>query len=376
VGFRGVPVPSRSVVVLGGDPAALLVAGRLALDGHEVVLWQAPALDRTVTARCDGPCIRVSGSGGDGQARLAAVTSDPFRALAAGDVLLTCLSPHDHRALVEQVLPLIEPRHTLVLLEGGLQGLVLAKWLGDRGRSDLPTMVAGDSAPFFGLGATPGRADVSAVVAAPGFGVFPACRTEAAIAVLKDLFPGARAHAHLVAAALAAVEPFLRAPALLMNRGGSEGRQPGSSPFADGFSAGVARVAEALDDERLALAAALGLDLPTAADALHAWGLSPRGDLWGAVNGSFALTHLSDTGASQADRLADSVAFGLRPWVELADALGVAWPVARSLVVLHRAVTGVGAGNGGWTLDDLGIAGMTAAALGGFLATGSDEPTA
>lgn len=368
------PLPSRPVVVIGGDPAALVVAGRLALDGHEVVLWESPALDGPLMPPCERPGIRVSGVGGDGEARLAAVTSDPFRALAAGDVLLTSASPHRHSALADQVLPLLEPRHTLVLLEGGLHSLVLAKWLRDRGRSDLPTMVAGDTAPYFGQGAAPGRARLSAVATGPGFGVFPACRTEAAITVLKDLFPTAKAHAHAVAAGLAAVEPFLRAPALLLNLGGVEGRQAAFLPFEDGFSPGVARVAETLDTERLALAAALGLDLPTAAESLHAWGLAPGGDLWGAVNGSFALTHLTDAHAAQADRLADSVAFGLRPWVELAEQLDVPSPVARSLVVLYDAVTGGAAKNWGWSLDDLGVAGMSREALERFLATGSDEP--
>jgi opine dehydrogenase len=367
-------LPSRPVVVIGGDPAALVVAGRLALDGHEVVLWESPALDGPVMSPCERPCIRMSGTGGDGEARLAAVTSDPFRALATGDMLLTRASPHGHSGLTDQVLPLLEPRHTLVLLEGGLYSLVLAKWLRDRGRSDLPTIVASDTAPFLGYGTAPGRARVSAIATGLGFGVFPACRTEAAITVLKDLFPTATAHAHVVAAGLAAVEPFLRAPALLLNLGGVEGRQAGFSPFEDGFSPGVARVAETLDAERLALAAALGVVLPTAAESLHAWGLAPSGDLWGAVNGSFALTHMSDADAAQAERLADSVAFGLRLWVELAEQLDVPSPVARSLVVLYDAHTGGAAKDAGWSLGDLGVAGMSRETLERFLATGSDEP--
>ena len=176
-----------------------------------------------------------------------------------------------------------------------------------------------------------------------------------------------------MAAGLAAVEPFLLAPALLMNLGAIEGRDSGFTPFEDGFSPSIARVAEALDAERLALAGALGLDLPTAAETLHAWGLSPSGDLWSAVNGSFALTRPSRTAVAEAGRLADSVAFGLRPWVELADLLDVPAPLARSLVALYEAVKGAGATDEGWSLGDLGVAGMNVAALQRFLATGSDE---
>ena len=171
----------RSVVVLGDGDCALAVAGRLALAGHEVVLWKTPPLAEPVAVSQERPSIRVSGAGGDGQARLAAVTSDPFEALAAGDVLLTCAPPSAQDALTGFVLPLVEPKHTLVLLSGGLSSLAHAKWLRDRGRVDLPTLVTSDTAPFVAPGLSTDRLHGSAVAANVGFGVFPSCRTEATL---------------------------------------------------------------------------------------------------------------------------------------------------------------------------------------------------
>jgi opine dehydrogenase len=298
--------------------------------------------------------------------------------MAAGDVLVTCASPHEQAVFNDLLLPLVEPRHTLVLLSGSLSSLAHAKWLRDRGRSvaGLPTLVESDTPPVVCHLVGPDRIHVSAVVANPGFGVFPACRTAATMATLQELFPRSRAYPHVVGAALAAVAPFLRAPALLMNAGVVERQGAGFSLFEHGFTLGVSRVVEALDRERLALAAALGLDLPTAAEALHAWGLGPQGDLWAAVNGSFALTQVADSEATPVERLADDVGFGLRLWVELAGQLGVPASVSRSLVELYAAATGPDGRPMDWSLDDLGIAGMTAAALARFLETGNDEPGA
>jgi len=367
-------MPDRSVVVLGGDDAALVVAGRLALAGHHVVLWEAPSPEGAGGSSSERTRLTLSGVGGEAVATLAAATADPFAALAAGDVLLTCAPPHAQAALAGLVLPLVEPRHTLVLLSGGLSGLAHAKWLRDRGRVDLPTLVTSDTAPFVAYGLAPDRLHVSAVAVNVGFGVFPVRRTDAAMAVLQDLFPGARAHAHVIAAALATVEPFLRAPALLMS-GGIKGRQrPGASLLDGAFTPAVARVAEALDGERLALAAALDLDLPTAAESLHAWGLSPRGDLWSAVHGSFALTQTPDVDARHAGWPADEATFGLRPWVELGEQLGVPMPLAGSLLTLHDAAVEPDRQHACWSLEDLGVASMSGAALQRFLATGSDEP--
>jgi len=367
-------MPSRSVVVLGGDNGALAVAGKLALDGHHVVLWETPSARSPGIVSGARPQIRLSGAGGEAVATIATATSDPFEALAAGDVLLICAPAHAQETLAAQVLPLVEPRHILVLLSGGLSSLAHAKWLRDRGRVDLPTLVTSDTAPFVAYGLAPDRLHVSAVAANVGFGVFPSCRTGAAMAVLEDLFPGARTHVHVVAAALAAVEPFLRAPAMVMSSGMTEGPRPGASLFDDAFTPAVARVAEALDGERLALAGALGLDLPAAAQSLHAWGLSPRGDLWSAVNGSFALTQTPDAGAGQAGWLADDATFGLRPWVELGEQLGVSMPLARSLLALRDAAAEPDRRRPGWSLDDLDIAGLTAATLGRFLVVGGADP--
>jgi hypothetical protein len=371
-------VPSGAVVVLGGGGAGLALAGRLALDGHRVVLWEAPLGREPGVLPGECPQLRFGGAGGEAVATLAAATSDPFEAMAAGDVLLSCASPRERTGFTDLLLPLVEPRHTLVLMPGSLGSLAHAKWLRDRGRGagGLPTLVESDTPPLVGHALGPDRIQLSAIVANPGFGVFPACRTVAAMVMLRELFPGAQAYAHVVAAALAAVVPFLRAPASLMNAGALARTGAAFSLFEDGFTPGVARVAEALDAERLALAAALGLDLPAAAEALCAWGLGPRGDLWAAVNGSFALTRTPDSETTPADRLAGDVDYCLRPWVELADQLDVAAPPCRERVGGKDGATRPGRRQTGWSLDDLGIAGMTAAALGRFLDTGNDEPGA
>ncbi len=260
----------------------------------------------------------------------------------------------------------------MVLLGGGLHALAAAAWLRDRGRSDLPTLVASDAMPFAGLAFDADRLSVATIAAHVGLGVFPARRSDAAAAVLADLFPGAGVHPHVLAAALAAVEPMVRETALLMNLGAVERRSGGFSLYADGFTEGVARIADALDGERLALAVTLGLSLPTAAEALHAWGVSPVGDLWAAVHGSLALTRTADECASRDGRLAHGGSFGMRFLVELAGQLGVAAPVAGALLALGTAV-GNSRLRSDWSLDDVGLAGMTAQALLRFLGTGDDQ---
>ena len=345
-------------VVIGDDAAALAIARRLTLDGHQVVLWQTPHAAAEVPTRADEPRVTF-GAAEDGEVvTLAGATTDAFEALAAGDVLVARAPARGLAAVADQVLPLIEPRHVLVLLGGGLHALAAAKWLRDHGRGDLPTLVASDAA----APAEP--------LSRAGFGVFPARRTGAAMVALADLFPQAKAHTNVLAAALATVEPMLRAALLFMNLGAAQRPRGTFLPFEDGFTQGVARVAEALDGERLDVAAAVGLELPPAAEALHIRGLSPLGDLWSAVNGSLALTTSLAGGASQTELLAADVAFCMRPWAGLADQLAVPAPLTRSLMALCEVALGDGLRDAGWSVEDLGIGGMNGNTLQRFLASG------
>ena len=369
---------SRSaVVLLGADACTVGIAGRLARGGHEVVLWEAPSSAGSGLRPCGRPQVRLSGAGGEGTATLARTTDDVFAALAAGDVLITCLPAGPQETFTRLVLPLVEPRHTLVLLAGPLTSLVHAKWLRDHGRgvNGLPTLVESDVTPLVAHLRASDHVHVSDLVAEPGLGVFPADRTAATLDLLRPVLPDARPHRHVLSAALAAVVPFVRAATALLNMGALQHVRGGFALFADGFSPGVARVVEALDVERRALAAALGLELPTAAEALHRWGLAPLGGLWAAVNGSQALTR--ELGRSLGrervcpDEPLDAAAPYLRAWLGVAGLFGVSMPLLQAFVAVNDAAAPDGEA-ASLSLGDFGLGGMDREGLIRFLETGSD----
>jgi opine dehydrogenase len=372
-------VTSGTIVVLGADAAGLALAASLARAGREVVLWDGPPSSGSIARRCAGSSVRVIENGAEEVVKLATVTTDLFAALAVTDTFVACTPPIGQATFASFVLPLIEPRHTLILPAGNLAALAYAKWLRDRGRCSLPTLVETDWAPFVAVREEPDAVRIVAAPAELSVGVFPSERTAAAFACVQSLLPGSRAAPHLPAAALAGVVPFLRAPTLLLNAGAIERAPDAFALFEDGFTPGVAGVAQKVDDERLSLGSALGLDLPAAAAALHALGLGPLGDLWEAVNGSRLLTTVTTCSrVPDADMdPADEAAFVLQPWVEIAGLLGVDAPVAGGLLACATAASGE-AGDGtrapGRSLKDLGLAGMSRETLTRYLETGSDAP--
>jgi opine dehydrogenase len=365
--------PER-VVVLGGGNTAFAVAARLALGGQSVVLWEHPSQASTLDPIRERRQIRLSGSGGEGTATLDAVTEDVAEALEAGDVLIAPVPSYAHEAFAAALLPHLRPRHLLVLTPGNLGSLLFARRLRAAGLvpgESGPVLAESDTAPYVCRKLTPDGAHIWGVVPAMGVGVFPAAATAGALARLEPLFPGVQPYPHVLAAGLGAMNPIVHPPGVLMNAGRIEYSRGEFYFYEEGVTPGVVRVVEALDAERRAVGAALGLDLLPVAAAFHAAGFGPRGDLWATINGSRMLTQLKAPGSLQTRWLSEDVPFGLRTWAELGARLGVPVPLMDALVTMAGALTGTDARAAGRSLADLGIDGFDRGALERYLATGT-----
>jgi opine dehydrogenase len=365
------PSSERPVVVLGGGNTAFAIAAKLALEGRRVVLWEDESEAATIAPIRERRQVRLAGTGGEGTATLALVTTDPAEALAAGDVLLASVPSYAHAPFAERLLPHLRPNHLLALLPGNLGSLFFARRLRERGLTpgaDGPTIAESDTAPYVCRKTAPDTATIWGVVPAMGIGVYPASQTRRALGLLSPCFPGAQSYPHALAAGLGAMNPIVHPPGVLMNAGRIEYARGEFYFYEEGVTPGVVRVIEALDAERRALAGAFGLSLLPVAEAFHAAGFGPKGDLWAAINGSRMLTQLRAPGSLQTRWLSEDVPYGLRTWAELGEQAGVPMPVARALVTLGDQVMGVDSWRTGRSLADLGIAGLSRADLETYLA--------
>lgn len=348
-----------SVAVLGGGNTAFSVAAKLALEGHDVALWEHPSQASSVAPITDRREIRLTGTGGSGVARLTMVTTDAAAALAFSDVLVAPVPSYAHAALSQAIGPYLEPRHLLALTPGNLGTLALAQALRRmHPGTDLPLLVETDTAPYVCRKLGPDHAHIWGVVPAMGAGTFPASRGAEAMARLAKIFPGLLPNAHVLETALNATNPIMHPVGVLMNAGRIERSHGEFHFYEEGVTPGVARVIEALDAERRAVGRALGLNLPDVASLYHHAGFGPKGDLWEVINGSQMLTPLRAPGSLDTRWLSEDAPYALATWVELGDALGVPMPVAAAAVTLATTLMG-GAPHGRRTLADIGLTGLS-----------------
>jgi len=357
------------VTVLGGGNTAFSIAAKLSIDGFEVLLWEHPDFSRTIEPLREPLTIHLEGPSVSGAARLAGVTTDAREAAAWSDRLICSVPSYAHKPFAEAFAPAVRAGQLIALLPGNLGTLEFAAILRKAGAPGC-VLVESDTAPYVCRKTAPDRAVIWGIVPTLGIGVFPAVRTSEAMETMSLLFPGALAYDDVLAAGLAALNPIVHPPGVLLNAGRVERSRGEFYFYEEGVTPGVVRVIEALDRERLALGGAYGITLTPVAEAFANAGFGPRGDLWSVINGSQMLTALRAPGQLDTRWLTEDLPYGLAMWAALAEPVEVEMPIARSLITLGSALLGRDFAAGGRDLPVLGIDALSAASLRHYLKTG------
>jgi len=371
-----------SLSILGGGNTAFAVAANLSLAGFEITLCELPAFRHTVEPLLATRQIALDGVAYRDTARLHAVTTDVAEALAANDLVLLIVPAYAHRPFAEACAPHLRRGQTVVLMPGTLGSLEFARVVRDRrgaeffASPDALVLAETDTAPYVCRKTGPASAHVWGVVSGLGVGVFPAARTEAACAALAELFAGVRPYANVLACGLAAMNPVVHPAGVLLNAGRIERSRGDFYFYEEGVTPAVCHLIYAVDRERRAVAAALGLDLPPVDEAFHLAGFGPHGDLWAAINGSRMLTQLRAPGSLESRWLTEDVPYGLGAWVSLGEQLGVQTPILRSLIQLTSAAVGIDLWSAARTTKELGVAGMSREELLRYVGAGSTAAAA
>lgn len=347
------------VTVLGAGNTGLSLAAQLALDGWEVLLWEHPAWAAALAPVAAVRTIALAGAGRTGTAEVAAATHDPAEACAWSDLLLASVPSYAHAPFMAALLPHLRPGQLLALLPGNLGTLAWQEALGEAGVEGV-LLVEADTAPYVCRKTGPAAAVIWGVVPALGIGALPGKRTAEALSRLAALFPGVRAYRDVLECGLSALNPIVHPPGVLLNAGRIERSRGEFWFYEEGVTAAVARTIEALDAERRAIGRAYGYEPTPVAEAFHAAGFGPAGDLWATINGSRMLTALRAPGALETRWLTEDVPYGLATWAELGAARGVATPLLEALVTLASAVLGRDLRAERRGLAGLGLAGLTA----------------
>ncbi len=350
-----------TIAVLGAGTGGLAATVELTHSQHAVRLWnRTPA--RLEPHRPGG--VRYTGIWGDGTAQPAVVTSDLAEAIDGVDAVVVCLPSTAHPTLFTELARLSRPA-PIVLCPGHTGGALHLRQVFGQAGSHLPPVAEFSTLPYIGrvhdgVVHVAGRAKQIAVGPLPG--------GKAALTWAEQLFPGAVPVADVLASSLSNVNLVLHPPGAVLGASWVEATGGDFTFYVQGMTPGVGRIVSKLDAERLAVANALGHQLPTLVEEMSALGSVDREaarqqDVVGAIRGGVANRTIRAPDTFQHRYYQEDFAFGLMPFTAMARVAGIATPVADALLLIGDAAVGEGFADRGLGAQALGIAGMSKAEL-------------
>jgi opine dehydrogenase len=347
---------AATVVVIGAGIGGLYLLAELGIAGHQLRLHDIDDARLTDLRARGGVDVE-----GGGFAAVELVTTDLAAAIDGSQIIVVVTGGNYQEAVATALAPLLRDGQIVLLIQGNTGGaLVVRRALaGCRAAVDVAEM---DNYPYsmWRLGPTRVRPIVHKRFVQ--IAAFPGRRGAAVFERLAPLFP------HAVAAPSVAHTGFTNANAMLhvANCVANAGRiERGESYkfYAEGVTPAVARLYEAIDAERVAIAAALGAQVPSLAD----WFARTYGVRGATLVETCQLLTSNSDGPYQATGtpksldhkyITEDVPVGLMPMRALGAAAGVPTLALDALIEVACRLSGRSFANEARTLERMGLAGM------------------
>jgi opine dehydrogenase len=163
---------------------------------------------------------------------------------------------------------------------------------------------------------------------------------------------------------LSNVNAIMHPPGMVCNAGWIEATEGGFGFYADGNGPAVARVMDAVDRERLALAERLEVPSLPFVELFHRFGFTDEAlrtaSVYEAIKGSEMIHPIKAPPTLDHRYLHEDIGWGLVPWMHLAAAVASPAPAISAITHLAGVINGIDYAREGLTLEGMGLTGKTA----------------
>ncbi|MGH8618663.1 MAG: NAD/NADP octopine/nopaline dehydrogenase family protein [Burkholderiales bacterium] len=315
------------VAILGAGNIGLATAALLAHSGHVVTVWSPSGRGTAALAAGELVCT------GAVNARVkVAVAASAGAALEGAEAAFLCAPAYAHPAIIAAAVPHLRAAQTVVIMPAGpLSPLLLAGRCKPVGLATTVMTARRGAGAEVNIPTIRDRLDLAAL---------PARDSAAARTLLQALF-GDRfgLQDNLLGIALSNVNPVVHVPLMLGNL--SRVDRAERWPQYDNLTPSVAAMIEAVDAERLAVARAFGLAVPSVEDHFaRSFGV-PHGRLADMAAAVHAQRGGPPGPVALEDRyLVEDIPYGLAFYATLARIAGVGAPVTAACIALAEAALG------------------------------------
>lgn len=349
-------MPSKSPVfaVLGAGHGGLAMAGHLGILGFEVRLYnRTEARLEAVMARGG---VEVEGEEVHGFGPVALASYRVEEALRGADVIMVVVPATAHRFIAQQCAPHLKDGQTVILNPGRTFGaLAFAQALKEFGCQAAVTVAETQTFLYASRVTGPGQAKIFRIKNSIPLATVRAHRIPQCLDLVRRAFPQFVPGDSVFRTSFNNIGAVFHPALMILNTGWVE--DPADFEFYfQGTTPTVAVILEALDAERVAVAAALGFHALTAREWLYFAYDAVGRDLHQAIHANPGYRGILAPHRMEMRYLTEDVPCSLVPMSSLGRKFGVKTPVMDALITLASVMHGRDYRAEGRTVESLGIA--------------------
>jgi opine dehydrogenase len=349
------------IAILGAGPGGIAAAAVLARDGFDVSLFNRSP-ERVAPLVAAGG-VGIEGDLGQEFVRIPTITTDMAEAVT-GRQLVLCFAPaYGQRPLAEQAAQHLGDGAAFVLASGSAGSLEVAQVFAEAGLDVAEDVLLGETLTLPQSARMTGPDQIRIrLPSTVRLAAFPARNNERLYALLDGVIRF-KPSPNVLDTGINNVNFIIHPAPMLLNYAAVERADGFLSIMNEGMTDGVLRCMDALDAEKMALAAALGLEPISIDDLYRETGSGPevyrrRGEPFGLRDRIWPRYIEEDT------------PYGTVMLSSLGNQLGVPMPVCDAINTLLSVVEQTDFMSSGRTAEVLGLGGMSAPEITRFLADG------
>ena len=373
----------KKIAVIGAGNGGHAMAAYKTLDGFEVSLFELPRFENNIRHVLDTGHITIEWPSRKETVTVHHVTTDIATALRGAEIVFVVVPAFGHKTMAEACAPYVEDDQIIILMPGSGGSLEFANIFKAQGVDKDILLCECCTLPYGARLAKPGHVLIHIEAVTLPTGVFPAHRTDEAIARLQEVYPVIVPTANVLEAAINNPNPIVHPAATLLSATRIEYSGGEFYLYKEGMTPAVARVYEALEQERLALLDRLGLKL------YHFASLEARGYNLGetveechnrilntSLDAAFGADSIEEGiqmkgPASMQDRfVTEDVPYGLVLLSTLGKLLDIPTPISDAIINLSGTINRIDYWAQGRGVNELGLGGMSLEQIRTFLKNG------
>jgi opine dehydrogenase len=363
----------KTVAILGAGHGGFAAAADLTARGFTVRL-QARSADRLAPIREAGGIFARGVI--DGLVPIPHLTTEIAEAVDGADLIMLVVPSVAHEHYAQALAPLLSPESIVFLNPGHTGGgLHFLHELRRAGYRDKVRSCETVTLTYVCRMEGPATVGIYSYNKKLRFATLPGREAERLYSLMKPLYPEIAPASSVLETALGNMNAIFHPPGMLMNAGWIESTGGDFLFYKEGITEAVGRVVSAVDAERMAVAAALGVPARPFLELFLDAGLTTpeaaaSGSVARACRESAPNATIKSPSSLDHRYIHEDIGFGLVAMSALGQLAGIPTPTIDAQIELASAATGIDYGRAGLTLERLGLAGKSAAELMSFLHDG------